>query len=227
MSYLELKAQATPNYMAGDVDKIMRDLLMTHPRNQVPLVLQQAGVPLSVWSETYDEVEHWYYLQIEYASSLFKDRKTSLPFLFPCLLPCMFPSMISKGRNMGQKVQDLEVILARLAQEQGSIYRQYGIQVTVAKELRSRGVGSDRHMRNESCGLRFDVLGGPAMATPPAQIVGGGYGHHTYNGMGVQAGIGMGTNAGNGNIAHTGGANMGVATIFWPLTINNVHNIIS
>ena len=75
-----------------------------------------------------------------------------------------------KMRDAGKKQQDL----ARLAQAQSAIYRKYGIQVTVAQELASHGVGSDRHMSNQSCGLRFDVLGGPAMAAPPAQFVEGG-----------------------------------------------------
>merc|ERR1712232_969980 len=70
--------------------------------------------------------------------------------LIPCFVPCY----------MGQTIQiarDHQAAWLHLVQTQAKLYRPLGVHVTLAKELRTCGVGSDRDFTNSTVGLRFEV----------------------------------------------------------------------
>ena len=146
-SFIELKPQCAISPWSKNVD----ELLFTYPRHTVPPQLEARGVSHSTWMKTYDGVAGIY----EESLSTVRGMKLPIFFLVPCLAPCfLMPKMIRASL-------DIHAAWIELVQSQAEIYRRYGINVTLAKEYRSRtiGTGSDRRfdMRLETVGLRFEM----------------------------------------------------------------------
>ena len=112
------------------------EIVWTTPRDRVPVLLQ-GRVSLAIWQSTFDAVQARYEYVLNSISYL---------HLIPCFICCTLPHMV----HVAKKNRDEWTIIAR---EQADIYRPFGIQVTLAKEL--SGIGSSR--QTETVGLRFDV----------------------------------------------------------------------
>lgn len=146
-SFIELKPQCAISPWSKNVD----DLLFTYPRHTVPPQLEARGVSHSTWMKTYDGVAGIY----EESLSTVRGMKLPLFFLVPCLAPCfLMPKVIRASL-------DIHAAWIELVQSQAEIYRRYGINVTLAKEYRSRniGTGSDSRfdMQLKTVGLRFEM----------------------------------------------------------------------
>ncbi|CAB9502220.1 expressed unknown protein [Seminavis robusta] len=144
MSSFDLKPQSHIG-----ITTVPENIVMTVPRNHVPVLLE-GRVPLHVWMDTYDKVLERY---LEITGAI------SPAMLIPCFVCCFFPKLVSIAR-------DSQNAWLRLVKEQAEVYRKYGIQVTLAKELSSFGAGSDRDMQNATVGLHFDIGRAPAMQEP-------------------------------------------------------------
>jgi len=151
MSSFELKPQAAINPFSKKYG--IEALLFTYPRNEVPPQLSARGISLSTWMKTYDGVASIYEMSLEAVNG------TNMRLMFiPCIMPCMvcysMPKMIKASSNIHNAWLEL-------VQSQAEIYRRHGINVTLAKEYRSRtiGTGSDRRfdMDLETVGLRFEM----------------------------------------------------------------------
>jgi Short C-terminal domain len=112
------------------------DIIWTTPRDRVPVLLQ-GRVSLAIWQSTFDAVQARYEYVLNSISYL---------HLIPCFICCTMSHMV----HVVKKNRDEWTIIAR---QQADIYRPFGIQVTLAKEL--TGIGSSR--QTETVGLRFDV----------------------------------------------------------------------
>ena len=151
MSYFELKPQTEINPFSKNID----NPLFTYPRDQVPPQLASRGVDHSTWTKTWDGVASIY----EMALGATKDMKVHVFLFIPCFAPCfLMPKMMKASSEIHSAWLDL-------VQSQANIYRAFGINVTLAKEYRSRttGTGSDRrfHMHLETVGLRFEMSNDP------------------------------------------------------------------
>ena len=151
MSYFELKPQTEINPFSKNID----NLLFTYRREQLKPKLSARGVDLSTWTKTYDGVAGIY----EMALGASKDMKVHIFLFIPCFAPCfLMPKMIKASSDIHNAWIDL-------VQRQAQIYSKYGINVTLAKEYRSRttGTGSDRRFRMdlETVGLRFEMSSDP------------------------------------------------------------------
>jgi len=169
---IELKPQMYNGYY-----KSVDEIVWTHDRSSVPQVLSSYGVTHSMWIRTFDAIKGIYEEQIAAAT---KVRSQMCLFLIPCVAPCMIGNHIKIARS----IQDGWL---NLVKTQAEIYRPLGITVTLAKELATRGVGSDRHMSNETVGLRFEVSstaagGGVATTSPVLASPASHYSNNNYYG---------------------------------------------
>uniref|UniRef100_A0A7R9WKN4 SHOCT domain-containing protein n=1 Tax=Pseudictyota dubia TaxID=2749911 RepID=A0A7R9WKN4_9STRA len=139
---IELRPQMQSLSMSTD------DIIWTHERSIVPAMLANRGVGHATWERTFDALKGIYDEQYTMARDF---RKKMGLFLF---IPCY--GLCSMNKHI-QAAQTIHAHWADLVRSQAETYRPYGIQVTLAKELVSSGFGSDRHMRNETVGLRFEV----------------------------------------------------------------------
>ncbi|CAB9507777.1 expressed unknown protein [Seminavis robusta] len=161
MAYIELKPLTTPAY-TGDINQYMKDLVFTFPRDRVPLLLE-GRLTLGAWMSTYDNLLERYRLAMEDCDECIqKHRWMMAPFVLPCLIPVFFPFMFYSFSKISQKARDHEQAFVQLAEDQADIYQQYGIQVTLAKELRRYGSDDgtptrQKNLKDVIVGLRFDV----------------------------------------------------------------------
>mmetsp|Transcript_13849 Transcript_13849/g.23031 ORF Transcript_13849/g.23031 Transcript_13849/m.23031 type:complete len:204 (-) Transcript_13849:44-655(-) len=156
MSSFELKPQTAINPFSKNID----ELLFTYPRNRVPPQLEARGVSRSTWMKTYDGVASIYEMSLEAS----KQMKLHVFIFLPCFLPCMMPKMMKVS-------SDVYSAWLELVKSQTEIYQKHGINVTLAKEYRSRttGTGSDRRFRMdlETVGLRFEMSNDPVQTQFP------------------------------------------------------------
>merc|ERR1712151_392707 len=104
-----------------------------------------------MWERTHDALRGVY---DEMHTIAAEQRKDMALFLIPCIAPCMMGKIAQKARILNDS-------WATLVKSQADAYRPLGVTVTLAKELSSRGVGSDRHMTMSTVGLRFEVASAP------------------------------------------------------------------
>ena len=71
-----------------------------------------------------------------------------------------------------------------LVQSEQKYYSTIGIQVSLAREVSSSGIGSDRHMRNDIVGLKFDI-GADPLAPQQHKVAGGASGGDGHVDMAV------------------------------------------
>lgn len=170
MSSFELKPQGQLT-----MDSTVDDIVFTCARDEIPVLLK-GRVDLCVWQTTYDKVLEIYATAFEAAEPARQQMKKAM--FCPCLLVCL----VFRMREMMQATRITQEAWAQLVQEQAGIYRKYGVHVTLAKELYSAGVGSDRHMRNETVGLKFDIAAdttASSSASPPSASTTSGNGDMT------------------------------------------------
>merc|ERR550539_820940 len=82
----------------------------------------------------------------------FKKDFTKFMF-FPCLMLCMLPFGKIEAANK-ERMQNWDDLVFSESKK----YREYGIQVSFAKEFMNRGVGSHRHLSTEIVGLLFQIV---------------------------------------------------------------------
>lgn len=136
MSSFELKPQQHVNIAITNLDS----LTWTVPREEVPVLLE-GRISLSTWQDTFDKVvERYRFIQQAFQSWM----------LIPCFVCCSMPKIIRISQENNRA-------WLSLVEEQAQVYRPAGIQVTLAKELSTMGAGSNRNMKHETVGLRFEI----------------------------------------------------------------------
>lgn len=146
MSSFDLKPQIQISAMTRSVDEI----LWTQPRDGVPPLLQ-GRISLSTWQTTFDKVANHY-------QSLIQQSQQLKPWIYiPCCVCCIMPKMISimTAHQEGW---------AAMVQDQAKVYQGVGVQVALAKEIRSTGTGSHRGFSMDIVGLHFDIAASSSSA---------------------------------------------------------------
>lgn len=124
------------------------DIQWTYGREQLPPLLAGTSVTLHMWQSTHDAVARIYKKIIQAGNEL----------MSPGTLCCMCFAM----GNIIQANQEIQQAWGNVLHQEGPIYKELGVHVTLATELMGTGVGSHRHLRKEVVGLRFEAAG----ATP-------------------------------------------------------------
>lgn len=143
--------------------KSAHDMSWSQQRDHMPPQLTQQGVPLSLWQETYDKVLSVTQNDIDFINGFQKDFKTL--WFIPCLMFCVLPSQIVKDNAANkERIQNWDDLISSESKK----YREYGIQVSFAKEFMTRGVGSHRHLSTQIVGLLFQIVVSPHSSTSQA-----------------------------------------------------------
>ena len=142
----ELKPQMRMSIMNLNVE----DIVWTQSRDNVPPMLN-GRVSLSQWQATFDALE-------AICRKMCDGVKSLMPWVFiPCCVCCVIPKMVSIQR-------EVHADYFTLVQAEQKKYHSAGIQVTLARELQSAGVGSNLYLNDEVVGLRFII--GQDVAAP-------------------------------------------------------------
>merc|ERR1712150_14163 len=92
-----------------------------------------------------------------------KDFKKMM--VFPCLMFCMSPFGKIQARSK-ERIENWDDLVF----SENRKYREYGIQVSLAKDLMTTGMGSHRHLSSEIVGLSFQiVVVAPSTTSPPTK----------------------------------------------------------
>eukprot|EP00546_Thalassionema_frauenfeldii_P011207 CAMPEP_0178913378 /NCGR_PEP_ID=MMETSP0786-20121207/10806_1 /TAXON_ID=186022 /ORGANISM="Thalassionema frauenfeldii, Strain CCMP 1798" /LENGTH=210 /DNA_ID=CAMNT_0020586107 /DNA_START=986 /DNA_END=1619 /DNA_ORIENTATION=+ len=135
--------------------KSAHDMSWSQQRDHMPPQLTQQGVPLSLWQATYDKVLNVTQNDIDLMMDFKKDFNKIM--FFPCLMFCCCPlgrlKLKIEAHNK-ERIQNWDDLVLSESKK----YREYGIQVSFAKEFITRGVGSQRHLSTEIVGLLFQIV---------------------------------------------------------------------
>ena len=150
MSSFSLKIKSTPVFASKkdeyNVDTYIKGLVLTFPRDQLPHHLQ-GRVPLSVWQDTYDQLIMCFKEDAEITGYIAES-----PF-----------KIIFRMGKVVEKSDALEAKFQTMANQQASIYQQYGVNVSLAKDADAKKKNKvDKKCQNmrfldQVEGLRFEI----------------------------------------------------------------------
>ena len=158
--------------LAAAIPKI-DEIVWTCSRSPVPVML--AGrVPDDVWASTFDAVYARTAEATEVSRKMVEGFTGGLPFI-PCCVPCIVCKTLCAMNGHMKEAMNQQQAWLKLVQDEQQKYAPYGVQVTIAQELRVSHSGHDGTTSSmETVGLKFDVAAAAPVVTatvvsPPVQ----------------------------------------------------------